>query len=81
MLLIFVGDCTAVIGSLSESDTWIAKKLTVEHNSDNQKEVNNQSYRLSIYLSIYVSIYVSIYLYIYLSIYLSIAKKLTVELG
>jgi len=33
------GDCTAVIGSLSESDTWIAKKLTVEHNSDNQKEV------------------------------------------
>jgi len=33
------GDCTAVIGSLSENETWLAKKLTVEHNSDNQKEV------------------------------------------
>jgi len=33
------GDCTAVVGSLSETDTWIAKKLTQEHNSDNQKEV------------------------------------------
>jgi len=33
------GDCTAVIGSLSETNTWLAKKLTVEHNSDNQKEV------------------------------------------
>lgn len=33
------GDCTAVVGSLSETDTWLAKKLTVEHNSDNQKEV------------------------------------------
>jgi len=33
------GDCTAVVGSLSETDTWLAKKLTQEHNSDNQKEV------------------------------------------
>jgi len=33
------GDCTAVVGSLSDTDTWIAKKLTLEHNSDNQKEV------------------------------------------
>ena len=33
------GDCTAVIGSLSENDTWLAKKLTNEHNSDNNKEV------------------------------------------
>merc|ERR1712013_736257 len=33
------GDCTAVVGSLSDTDTWLAKKLTQEHNSDNQKEV------------------------------------------
>merc|ERR1719154_85320 len=33
------GDCTAVVGSLSDTDTWIAKKMTQEHNSDNQKEV------------------------------------------
>lgn len=33
------GDCTAVLGSLSENDTWIAKKLTTEHNSDNAAEV------------------------------------------
>ena len=33
------GDCTAVVGSLSDTNTWLAKKLTVEHNSDNQKEV------------------------------------------
>jgi pyruvate dehydrogenase phosphatase len=33
------GDCTAVVGSLSDTDTWLAKKLTTEHNSDNQKEV------------------------------------------
>ena len=31
--LLCLGDCTAVIGSLSETDTWLAKKLTVEHNS------------------------------------------------
>jgi len=28
-----------VVGSLSDTDTWLAKKLTTEHNSDNQKEV------------------------------------------
>ena len=33
------GDCTAVVGYLSETDTWMAKKLTNEHNSDNTKEV------------------------------------------
>ena len=33
------GDCTAVIGSLGDNDTWVAKKMTQEHNSDNQKEV------------------------------------------
>lgn len=33
------GDCTAVVGYLSETDTWMAKKLTTEHNSDNTKEV------------------------------------------
>ena len=27
------------IGSLSENDTWVAKKLTVDHNTDNQAEV------------------------------------------
>ncbi len=34
------GDCTAVIGSLSDTETWVAKKLTHEHNSDNQNEVS-----------------------------------------
>ena len=33
------GDCTAVVGYLSDTDTWMAKKLTTEHNSDNTKEV------------------------------------------
>eukprot|EP00095_Tigriopus_kingsejongensis_P007230 maker-scaffold477_size161254-snap-gene-0.18 protein:Tk07230 transcript:maker-scaffold477_size161254-snap-gene-0.18-mRNA-1 annotation:"unknown" len=33
------GDVTAVLGSLSENETWVAKKLTVEHNADNQDEV------------------------------------------
>ena len=33
------GDCTAVVGSLSDTDTWIAHKLTKEHNSDNPQEV------------------------------------------
>jgi len=33
------GDCVAVLGSLSENDTWVAKKLTVDHNTDNQAEV------------------------------------------
>ena len=39
MILMCPGDCTAVIGSLSDTDTWVAKKLTHEHNSDNQNEV------------------------------------------
>ena len=33
------GDCSAVLGSLSENETWVAKKLTTEHNSDNREEV------------------------------------------
>lgn len=33
------GDCVAVLGSLSENDTWIAKKLTVDHNTDNPAEI------------------------------------------
>ena len=33
------GDVTAVVGYLSDTDTWMAKKLTNEHNSDNNKEV------------------------------------------
>lgn len=34
-----VGDCNAVIGALSENNDWTANKITVEHNSDNNKEV------------------------------------------
>jgi len=33
------GDCVAVLGSLSENDTWVAKKLTTDHNTDNQAEI------------------------------------------
>ena len=33
------GDCSVVLGSISENDTWIAKKLTTEHSSDNPKEL------------------------------------------
>ena len=28
-----------LLGSLSENDTWIAKKITTDHNTDNQKEI------------------------------------------
>lgn len=35
-----VGDCQAVLGVLSDTDTWTAKKISVEHNTDNQTEVN-----------------------------------------
>ncbi|XP_066250424.1 pyruvate dehydrogenase [acetyl-transferring]-phosphatase 1, mitochondrial [Euwallacea similis] len=34
-----VGDCCAVLGSLSETNTWVAKKLTEEHNTYNQAEL------------------------------------------
>ncbi|XP_075229114.1 pyruvate dehydrogenase [acetyl-transferring]-phosphatase 1-like protein, mitochondrial [Lycorma delicatula] len=34
-----VGDCQAVLGVLSDSDTWIAKKVSIEHNTDNPDEV------------------------------------------
>ncbi|KAK9885766.1 hypothetical protein WA026_013637 [Henosepilachna vigintioctopunctata] len=34
-----VGDCCAVLGSLSETNSWIANKLTLEHNIDNSAEV------------------------------------------
>ncbi|KAH1002689.1 hypothetical protein HUJ04_008753 [Dendroctonus ponderosae] len=35
-----VGDCCAVLGSLSETNSWIAKKLTEEHNTYNQMELD-----------------------------------------
>lgn len=35
-----LGDCNAVLGVLSESNSWIANKLTREHNSFNPDEVN-----------------------------------------
>ncbi|KZC04715.1 PREDICTED: pyruvate dehydrogenase [acetyl-transferring]-phosphatase 1, mitochondrial [Dufourea novaeangliae] len=34
-----VGDCQAVLGTLSEDDGWSAKLMTVEHNTDNRAEV------------------------------------------
>ncbi|XP_050294723.1 pyruvate dehydrogenase [acetyl-transferring]-phosphatase 1, mitochondrial-like [Anthonomus grandis grandis] len=34
-----VGDCCAVLGSLSDTNSWVAKKLTEEHNTYNQAEV------------------------------------------
>ncbi|GLV43827.1 Pyruvate dehydrogenase phosphatase [Carabus blaptoides fortunei] len=34
-----VGDCNAVLGVLTETNSWIARKLTNEHNSYNQSEV------------------------------------------
>jgi len=33
------GDCTAVIGTMSENDTWIPVKLTNEHHEGNKAEV------------------------------------------
>ena len=33
------GDCSVVLGSISENDTWIAKKLTTEHSTDNPNEL------------------------------------------
>lgn len=35
-----VGDCNAVLGVLTETNSWSAKKLTLEHNSYNQDEVD-----------------------------------------
>ena len=29
-----------ILGSLSENDTWIARKLTTDHNTENEAEVN-----------------------------------------
>ena len=37
------GDVGAVMGSLSENETWVAKRLTVEHNSDNMDEVSSKA--------------------------------------
>ncbi|BET02687.1 Pyruvate dehydrogenase [Nesidiocoris tenuis] len=34
-----VGDCQAVVGIMTESKTWAAKKVSIEHNSDNMEEV------------------------------------------
>ena len=33
------GDCVAVLGSLSENETWVAKRLTSAHATDNETEV------------------------------------------
>lgn len=33
------GDCQAVIGVLTDDNHWIAKKVSVEHNTDNVREV------------------------------------------
>nr|CAD7198422.1 unnamed protein product [Timema douglasi] len=35
-----VGDCQAVLGVLTDVNTWMAKKLSIEHNTDNSAEVN-----------------------------------------
>lgn len=35
-----VGDCCAVLGVLSETNSWTAKKITNEHNTYNQAEVD-----------------------------------------
>lgn len=34
-----VGDCNAVIGTMTEDNEWIAKKITREHNSENFEEL------------------------------------------
>ncbi|XP_063837908.1 pyruvate dehydrogenase [acetyl-transferring]-phosphatase 2, mitochondrial [Ostrinia nubilalis] len=34
-----VGDCNAVLGTLTEDNEWIAKKITKEHNSENFDEL------------------------------------------
>lgn len=34
-----VGDCQCVLGVLTDVNTWTAKKLTTEHNTDNREEV------------------------------------------
>ncbi|CAG9862761.1 unnamed protein product [Phyllotreta striolata] len=35
-----VGDCSAVLGSLSETDTWLANKLNTEHNAYHRAEAD-----------------------------------------
>lgn len=35
-----VGDCRAVLGVLTEENTWLAKQLTEDHTVENIKEVN-----------------------------------------
>ncbi|PNF39289.1 hypothetical protein B7P43_G16694 [Cryptotermes secundus] len=34
-----IGDCQSVLGVLTDDNTWTAKKLTTEHNTDNQEEI------------------------------------------
>lgn len=34
-----VGDCNAVLGTMTEDKEWIAKKITQEHNSENLEEL------------------------------------------
>ena len=33
------GDCVAVLGSVNDTGQWVARKLTTEHNTENQAEV------------------------------------------
>lgn len=33
------GDCVAVLGSVTDTGQWVAKKLTTEHNTENRAEV------------------------------------------
>lgn len=33
------GDCVAVLGSVNDTGQWVAKKMTQEHNTENQAEV------------------------------------------
>lgn len=40
LLVSSTGDCAAVLGSLSENETWVAKSLTTAHCATNQKEVD-----------------------------------------
>lgn len=34
-----VGDCNAVLGTMTEENEWVAKKITKEHNSENIEEL------------------------------------------
>ena len=46
-----------MIGSLSETETCLAKKLTNEHNSDNQKEVRTVGLTSTVHFLYSISLY------------------------